>query len=200
MTALASTLTHEPGAHHAWADVLTDLARQLAHRRRLIDALDAHPHSRHARGPLLRHLQIRDRTCIHPGCHRPARACHADHTRDYAQGGPTTAANTGPLCPRHHALKHHGGWRLDQPRPGWFHWTSPLGQTYTTRGEPIMPALPDPQPGEPESEPPGTPPQSEHPTFDRRAPRPSPTHNQPPPRHSTWRHPPPEDPTDPAPF
>ncbi len=204
LTALASALIHDE--HHAWSDVITDLARQLADRRRLIDALDAHPDSRHARGPLLRHLQVRDRTCIYPGCRRPARACHADHTREYAHGGPTTAANTGPLCPRHHALKHHGGWRLDQPRPGWFHWTSPLGQTYTTRGEPIMPALPDPQPAEPESEPPGRAPEigrtreSERPTFDRRRPRPSPTEDEPPPRRSIWRHPPPEGPDDPAPF
>ena len=42
------------------------------------------------------------------------------------------------------------GWRLAQPRPGLFEWTSPLRQIYRTRGEPIMPPLPDPQPRPPE--------------------------------------------------
>ncbi|WP_156993479.1 hypothetical protein [Pseudonocardia acaciae] len=37
-----------------------------------------------------------------------------------------------------------GGWRLEQPEPGTFTWISPLGQTHTTQGEPIIAPLPEP--------------------------------------------------------
>ncbi len=80
-----------------------------------------------------------------PGCGRPAAAADADHTRDHAVGGESVPGNGGPLCAKHHAMKHRGGWRLQQPEPGRFRWTSPLGQTYLTRGEPIWPRLPEPQ-------------------------------------------------------
>ncbi|MCA1672345.1 MAG: HNH endonuclease, partial [Actinobacteria bacterium] len=70
-----------------------------------------------------------------------------DHTVDHAHGGPTTDANSGPLCPHDHWLKHVGGWRLTQPEPGHFTWTSPLGRVYHTRPQPIVTDLPDPLPG-----------------------------------------------------
>jgi hypothetical protein len=38
-----------------------------------------------------------------------------------------------------------------------FVWTSPLGQTYRTRGEPITPDLPQPLPRDPDPHPPGIP-------------------------------------------
>jgi hypothetical protein len=144
---LLADLARDPAAYPGWVAVIADIAAQFADRRRLITALGAHPTSRHARGPLLRDIQVRDRTCIAPGCRRQARRCDADHTHAYTEGGATTAANVGPLCPRHHALKHRGGWQLRQPRPGHFRWRSPLGRRYTTRGEPIMPPLPEPCPG-----------------------------------------------------
>lgn len=43
-------------------------------------------------------------------------------------------------------MKHQGRWRLEQPRPGHFVWTSPLRQIYRTRGEPICAPQPDPAP------------------------------------------------------
>ena len=41
---------------------------------------------------LRRHIQIRDRYCVFPGCRRTARACDIDHTVEFRDGGPTTAA------------------------------------------------------------------------------------------------------------
>jgi hypothetical protein len=37
-----------------------------------------------------------------------ARRSQADHTTDYAQGGPTDPANGGPRCRRHNQIKNHG--------------------------------------------------------------------------------------------
>ncbi len=110
-------------------------------------ALDADPAARLPNAGLRRHVQMRDRTCVAPGCRRPAHKSDVDHTRDHARGGPTVQANVGPLCLQHHMMKHHDGWTLTQPEPGHFHWRSPLGQQYRTRGEPIAPDLPEPLPG-----------------------------------------------------
>lgn len=49
----------------------------------------------------LRHLiEIRQRTCTHPGCRRPATRCDEDHTIAYDQGGRTCECNLAPLCER----------------------------------------------------------------------------------------------------
>jgi hypothetical protein len=129
-----------------WAGVVSDIAARFADRHALLAALDAEPSSRFAGAALARHIQVRDRTCTHPGCRRPARRSDLDHTRDHARGGATVTANIGPGCRRHHLFKHELGWRLAQPRPGMFVWTSPPGQVYRTRGEPVSPPLPDPRP------------------------------------------------------
>ena len=136
-----------------WAAVIADLAAQYARRDELTAALDRNPTTRYARGALARHIQVRDRTCSHPGCRCPARKADLDHTHDHALGGATTSTNTGPGCERHHLYKTELGWQLHQPRPGHFHWTSPLGRTYRTRGEPITPQLPEPTPAPAPSEP-----------------------------------------------
>ncbi|MGH3800871.1 MAG: hypothetical protein ACRDTD_12170 [Pseudonocardiaceae bacterium] len=51
-----------------------------------------------------------------------------------------------PLCWHGHRLKHEGGWRLRQPEPGNFVWTSRLGHTYQHQPAAIIEPLPDPIP------------------------------------------------------
>ena len=129
-----------------WADVVADIAAQYADRHAMLAGLDDRPSGRFPGAALARHVQVRDRTCSHPGCRRPARHCDLDHTHDHARGGATVRVNLGPGCARHHMFKHELGWRLAQPRSGEFVWTSPLGQVYRTRGGPIAPPLPEPLP------------------------------------------------------
>ena len=64
-----------------------------------------------------------------------------DHTRPYRWGnnwtpGQTDPDNLGPLRRKSHRAKTHAGWKLTQPEPGQFTWTSPLGRHYliTTAG------------------------------------------------------------------
>jgi hypothetical protein len=130
---------------------VADIAARYAGRHAVLAGLDERSGDRFPAAALARHIQVRDRTCSHPGCRRPARRCDLDHSRDHARGGPTVRANLGPGCARHHRFKHKLGWRLAQPRPGIFEWTSPLGQIYRTRGEPIAPPLPEPLPRPDES-------------------------------------------------
>ena len=198
-------LASDPDVDPRWAPVIADLAHRFADRHRLLAALDAHPDARLVRGALLRHVQIRDRGCVAPGCRRRARVCDVDHTVAHAAGGPTAAGNVGPLCPRHHALKHLGGWGLEQPEPGRFRWTSPLGQSYDTRGEPIRPPLPEalPRPPAPDRPHGGGSRDADGPSFYRGSKGPPQRPDAPrPPSRPRWRssREQTEDPADPAPF
>ncbi len=137
-------LTKDPP--RAWTKVITDIADQYQRSRERDPAekLDTQPGRRHPTSALRRYTQIRDRTCTAPGCRRSAVQSELDHTHDVQHGGPTTRTNLAPACAHDHALKHRGGWKVAQPRPGYFRWKSPLGRIYPTRGEPITD--PDPPP------------------------------------------------------
>lgn len=76
---------------------------------------------------MARLLALRDVTCRHPGCGRPAKHCDIDHTTDWAKGGPTSVRNLGHLSRRHHTLKHRTRWKVEQRTDGTIRWTSPTG-------------------------------------------------------------------------
>ena len=81
----------------------------------------------------LRHLlRIRNQTCAHMGCRRPAKQCDLDHSVPYDRGGRTCWCNLGPLCRRHHRAKQAPGWSLAQPTPGQFTWITPSGRRSRT--------------------------------------------------------------------
>ncbi|WP_231737332.1 HNH endonuclease [Mycobacterium sp. IS-1742] len=81
-------------------------------------------------------VRCRDLTCRFPGCDQPAHRCDIDHAVPYPTG-PTCASNLRCLCRKHHLLKTFWtgktGWRDRQFADGTIVWTSPTGQTYTTR-------------------------------------------------------------------
>jgi Domain of unknown function (DUF222) len=83
--------------------------------------------------PRLReYIAARDVTCRSPVCGQPAWRADLDHTTPYDQGGRTCRCNMGGGCRRHHQLKQHPRWKLEQTTPGVFTWTTPAGRTYTT--------------------------------------------------------------------
>ncbi|ABW14338.1 hypothetical protein Franean1_4974 [Parafrankia sp. EAN1pec] len=47
-------------------------------------------------------------------------------------GGPTLTRNLGPICRKHHRMKHSGRWQLTQPEEGTFLWAGPFGATLVT--------------------------------------------------------------------
>jgi hypothetical protein len=75
-------------------------------------------------------LRVRDGTCRMPGCNRAAARCDVDHTVEWQHGGQTSHDNLAHLCPKHHALKHHSGWKVKHRANGTMEWTSPTGHTY----------------------------------------------------------------------
>ena len=56
------------------------------------------------------HITAANRTCMFPGCCRPAEQCDIDHRITFISGGRTVVINLGPLCRQHHNAKTHGGW------------------------------------------------------------------------------------------
>ncbi|GAA1224103.1 HNH endonuclease signature motif containing protein [Prauserella halophila] len=91
-------------------------------------------------------VRVRDRECVMPWCHRPARHCDHDHEHpwttsdgDGSGGGATSVANGGPRCRRHHRLKDRPGWnaRYD-PTRGVTRVTTPHGATYTAHRDPVL--------------------------------------------------------------
>jgi hypothetical protein len=106
-------------------------------------------------------VQLRDRTCVFPGCTRPARGCDVDHVVEYdhdaeaegrPQPGPTQTDNLACLCRFHHRLKTHSAWRYEMTSPGVFEWTSPHGHRYrrdrsgtTAIDPPAPPGIPRPR-------------------------------------------------------
>ncbi|MBP2365408.1 HNH endonuclease signature motif containing protein [Pseudonocardia parietis] len=139
---LLATLAATATRHGRWAAVITDIADRYRQHRQQTEPgadLDADPTARFPSAPLRRHTEVRDRTCVGTGCRTSARRCDQDHTVDHSCGGTSTRDGLGPLCRHDHMLKTVGGWQLDQPEPGHFIWTSPLGRVYPRHPEPILP-------------------------------------------------------------
>ncbi len=69
-------------------------------------------------------LVVRDRSCVVPGCGKRL-GLEIDHCEvDYADGGSTTLENLARLCPEHHDMKTHGGWKLVRAKDRW-RWLPP---------------------------------------------------------------------------
>jgi len=69
-------------------------------------------------------LIVRDRICAVPGCGKRL-GLETDHRGvDFGDDGPTELDNLVRLCPEHHHLKTHGGWRLEG-KPGDWKWVAP---------------------------------------------------------------------------
>ena len=95
-------------------------------------AVDRYRPSEH----LKRHLRARDQRCRFPGCGIAARKCDLDHNHAASTGGATVDGNLAAFCRRHHMLKHHSPWHVDQRPGGVLEWTSPTGRTYLDRPPP----------------------------------------------------------------
>ena len=100
-----------------------------------VPGTDAEPRYRPSLA-LAQFVRTRDMTCRFPGCDRPAEICDIDHGLPWP-AGPTHPSNNRCLCRKHHLLRTFrggpGGWRDRQHPDGTIVWTSPTGQTYTTR-------------------------------------------------------------------
>jgi hypothetical protein len=139
-------LSENPGELRGYGPVIADIARQVAETQskaehRVTVTEDGAPiwtgtTRRRPTTHQKRQVEARNPTCVFPGCRMPAAESDLDHTHPWADGGPTEVDNLAPLCRHDHQLKHTPGWKLKPTRPGIYHWTTPLGHTYTVGPEP----------------------------------------------------------------
>ncbi|NYF15466.1 hypothetical protein HDC37_000278 [Microbacterium sp. AK009] len=108
------------GTAKIWERVMTDAITGVV---TAVDRYQLHPSQ-------TRFLNARDVTCRTPGCRRPAKLCHIDHSKDFALGGPSCNDNLCNECARHHTLKHATNWMVEQLPGGILKFTSPGGKTY----------------------------------------------------------------------
>src|SRR5256885_4112097 len=122
---------------HFWRRVVTDpltgVVREVSRRQPSAALRD--------------YVNTRTPKCVAIGCGRPAESSETDHTHDHAAGGATSVDNLGPACRRHNLMKLDGGWRLGQPTPGHYVWTTPTGRRYGILAEPNVGPTPHPPPG-----------------------------------------------------
>jgi hypothetical protein len=144
--ATLTRLADHPGELAGYGPVIADIARRVAEAqpdaewRYIVTDPDtgapvAVGTTRRRPSTLQRRtVQAHYQTCVFPGCRMPAAACDLDHRVPWSAGGPTTAANLGPVCRHDHiVVKHRVGWTYRRLPNGDHQWTSPLGHTYTTK-------------------------------------------------------------------
>ncbi|GAA3767227.1 HNH endonuclease signature motif containing protein [Microbacterium kribbense] len=88
-------------------------------------------------------LRARDEHCRFPGCRRPAEKCDIDHTIAHQNGGPTALWNLGDFCKRHHTVKHHTDWTVQQLPGGVLRFIAPTRRVHTTRPPGAVRFVPD---------------------------------------------------------
>jgi hypothetical protein len=144
--------SNDPGWLHGYGPIthqqVWDLASRSQFWRRVVtDPLTGVVREVSRRQPsaaLRDYVNTRTLKCVAIGCGRPAESCETDHTQDYSLGGATSVDNLGPACRHHNLMKLDGGWTLDQPKPGYFVWTTPSGRRFEVEPEPVVEPTPDP--------------------------------------------------------
>jgi hypothetical protein len=81
-------------------------------------------------------VMLQSRTCIFPGCGRPATWCQADHLEPWRRQGRTSAGNGGPACAKHNLIRNRG---FDV-------WRDPNGVYHIYRPDGQEVAIPPPAP------------------------------------------------------
>jgi Domain of unknown function (DUF222) len=142
-----AALSQHPGELAGYGPVVADVARQIADeledgewRFRITDVaggviatgVTKRRPSSHQR----RFLETRNPTCVFPGCRMPSTDCDIDHRIAWIDGGRTIDCNLAPVCRFHHRIKHQAEWRYRPIGRHDYLWTTRLGHTYTTSGQP----------------------------------------------------------------
>ncbi|MGN6334202.1 MAG: DUF222 domain-containing protein [Motilibacteraceae bacterium] len=88
--------------------------------------LDLGREVRLATATIYRALAVEFGGCCGIGCTAPPSQTTAHHLDHWADDGPTSLANSAPLCGHEHWLVHEGGWDLRRtPEPGVVEWRPP---------------------------------------------------------------------------
>jgi len=83
-----------------------------------VDVVSIFSFSRTIPAALRRALEVRDRTCVVPGCQSTFHL-EIDHVHEYGKRGPTALSNLCRLCRFHHRLKTVGKYRIEGGPGNW---------------------------------------------------------------------------------
>ena len=76
-------------------------------------------------------VELRDRTCVHPYCTRPARHCDCDHVVPFdPRARPDLPVQPRPPCADIPPARDLAGWRYTVIEPGTYLWSDPHGQQF----------------------------------------------------------------------
>lgn len=143
-----TTLVDHPGDLAGYGPVIGDIARHVVDdqhdsewRYTVTDTRDGHPiHTgttrRRPTADQRRQVEMRNPTCVFPGCRMPAGGCDLDHRIPWSECGRTAVEDLKPLCRHDHVGRHRYDWRYENLSNADCLWTSRLGHTYTTSGTP----------------------------------------------------------------
>lgn len=96
-------------------------------------AVTVSPHTYRPTASVARFVRARDGIARDPGTGEiPADRCELDHLVPFDHGGPTTPDNLQSLSRKGHTRKTKRQWTAQAHPDGTIHWTSLLGQRYTT--------------------------------------------------------------------
>jgi len=141
-------LDDNPAELSGYGPVIADVARRVVDnaddaewRVTIIDPVTGRPThagttSRRPTAAQKRRVEIRDTTCVFPGCRMPAIRSDIDHTVAVEHGGETSDENLAPLCRYHHRIKHQHDWTYQRNSHGDYVWVTGLGQIITTARPP----------------------------------------------------------------
>jgi len=101
---LANRQVVAPGALGRWIDG-ADVERVVFDGPSRV--VDVGAHTRFFVGGTRRAVEVRDRTCYHPGCDRTV-DLQVDHVQPWSAGGTTTQANGRLACSYHNRLRNEG--------------------------------------------------------------------------------------------
>jgi hypothetical protein len=137
----AMGLSDEPGILSGGIPIPPDLARLISQDpdstwyRMLTDSLGTFlklsTKSYKPTRAIEREVVARDQKCLWHACNRPAVLVELDHREEYPDGE-TSPDNLGPLCKRHHKVKHSSGFMIVKNADGSYSWTTRFGQTFVT--------------------------------------------------------------------
>lgn len=150
VTVALSTLTgleDQPGELAGYGPIPAAMARSIATRpgsvwRRLVtdefgQLLDYGRRTYRPPAGLADHVRAHDQRCVFPTCNRRAADCDLDHLKAWQAHGETNPDNLAAECPRHHQVKHEGGWAVERLPDGTVRWISPTSHVYDKPLDPL---------------------------------------------------------------
>ncbi|MEA2002313.1 MAG: DUF222 domain-containing protein [Actinomycetota bacterium] len=141
-------LTDTPGELAGYGPVIADIARQVAEQQldaewrfTITDSDTSRPIGNgitryRPNASQRREAQARNPVCVFPGCRMPATDSDLDHRIPWIDSKATRVDQLNPLCRHDHVIRHHAGWVYEPLPNGDYLWTTRLGHTYTTSGQP----------------------------------------------------------------